>query len=733
MKRYLKTKCFQRYFAPLFLGPAVLFLFILPPELPAQESTTNKVKASQAQDEPIKLFARNQEKKGEVVLASGDVELHFRDIVLLAEEIQLNTSTYEVIASGHVTLQHPSEIISCDRLIYNLKTREGKLDNVLSIARPNLLFGANAVVKNTDDLYEMKQGWLTNCTQPVPRWSFSVARANLKPDDYISLWSAVVKIKKIPVFYLPYMRYPLKERATGFLFPKVGFTKVKGLSISESFYWAIAPNMDATITADFYTNQGVGGGAEFRYLLGKETKGEASVYYFRFFNKSNIEDMPKKAHLIRWEHQQVLPGGFRLDGEIDYSSSFDFLREFENNFSYGTSSNRSHSISLSKSWSLFSFNVRTSRFETYFPQSGQSSVSSYLPQASFNLMKFKVYRSVFFSWQSGYVNQVYSYTRYDKTTNTYKNAQAFFKPKLNLPIMPFPWLNLNLSAGGNLIYYFQTYSPGTTVRVDEPMLITQKTAEVKLEGPSFYKIYFRGNEPYLKHLIEPYVSYSYESSLSADQASRIISPFGFMRYNQVTYGLNQDFIIKTDSAPKQILTVGISQTYYFDPPTSEIKRYYPNQLDRHYAPVNFLVRFYPLGNFKLDVSADYNTYEKNIMSIRLSPVYGQPEDNYYFSLNWSKSYYMMGPDSIFWNNQAGLQAGFCWPEKLDLKIQMQRDLKRKKQIYNGLSAIYHYQCLDFVLDLRMYYYRSKPDTQFKFSIRLGNISQSTDLLGAFGF
>lgn len=708
-----------------------IFLLFFNSNLSAQGITART--ETSRQEEVIKLFARNQEKSGDVVIASGGVELQFRDMVILAEEIQVNTTTYEVIASGHVTLQHPAEIISCDRLIYNLKTHEGKMDNVQSIARPNLFFGANSIIKNSDNLYEMRQAWLTNCTQPVPRWSFSVSKASLKPDDYIAIHNAIVKIKNIPVFYFPYMRYPLKERATGFLFPKIGFTKIKGFSISESFYWAISSNMDATITADLYTNQGIGGGSEFRYIFSNDTKGTISLYYFRFFKKSNIEDMPKKAHLIRWEHQQLLPGGFRLDGEIDYSSSFDFLREFEGNFSYGTSGNRSHSISLSKSWSLFNFNFRTSRFETYFPQTGQSSVSSYLPQVSFNLLKLKILGPLSLTWQSGYLNQVYSYTRYDKTTNTYKNAQAFFKPELSLPITVIPWLNFNVSAGGNLTYYFQTYAPGTTTRVDEPMLVAQKTFDIGIDGPSFYKIYFRGTEPYLKHLIEPFVKYSYESSLPAEQASRIISPFGFMRDNQVVYGLNQNLIIKTDSSPKQIMTFTISQTYYFDPPTSEIRRYYPNQLDRHYSPVNFLVRFYPVGKFKLDLSADYNTYEKNILRIRLSPVYGQPEDNYYFSLDWSKSYFMMGPDSIFWNNQAGLQLGIRFPETLDLKIQMQRDLKRKKQIYNGLQAVLHYQCLDFVLDLRMYYYRSKPDTQFKLSIRLGNITQTTDLLGTIGF
>lgn len=683
-------------------------------------------------DDTIRLLAKNQEKKGDMVLASGGVELHFQEVTLLADQIEINTSSYEVTAEGQVTLQLPSEVIFCERLTYNLKTHEGKLENVKAIARPTMLFGAKAIYKSTNDLYNLEKAWFTSCSQPVPRWSFSFSSASLRPEDYITMRGAIFRVKNLPLFYFPYIRYPLKERASGFLIPQLGFNKIKGISLSQSFYWAISRNTDLTLTGDIFTKQGIGTGLDYRYFFSSYTKGEIQAYIFAFTHDPK-GIYPKHASMIKLNHMQNLPFGFRLNGQVDFSNSFNFLREFDDNFSTATINNRSYSISLAKSWSLFSFNLRSSRYETYFPQTGQSTSSSYLPQFSLNLLKLKIYRSLSLSWESGFTNQHYSYQNLSQGQKSYNLGNIFYKPELELPIIPFPWLNLNISGGANFNYYLQTYQPGTTTRVDQPMFTSQLIFDFKLEGPIFYRIFFKEGEPYLKHMISPFIDFNYESSFAQQIASRIISPFGFIRNDELKFGIIQHLIKKTQDSSEEFLTLGISQKYYFDPSTSEIKRYYPIELDRNLSPVNIYLRYYPKGRFNLDISADFNTYEKNFLSFNLNSSYGAPEDNIYISLNWSKSYMMFGSNSFFYSNQIGLKTHFRWPEKFELSGEIQRDLQRKKQIYTGIAATYHYQCLDFSFDLRIYYYRAKPETQFRFSIGLGNISKSTSLLGTFGF
>lgn len=717
------TRTILSRISALFL---VTILLILTPSLSGKPEP-----GQAAAEESIRLLARYQEKNGPVWLAEGAVELRFGPLLLLADRLQVNSETYEVVAEGQVTLQLPSEVVACDRLTYNLKTGEGELQGVRAISRPGLFFGAESIAKSTTGQFRLDRAWFTTCTQPVPRWLFSFSRASLHPEEYISMKQAVFRVKNLPLLYVPYLRYPLKDRATGFLFPKVGFNRVKGLTISQSFYWALAPNMDATITADFYARKGTGAGLEYRYLFPGGTRGEVSGYLF-FFRREEGGERPTPAYLLRLNHAQALPLGFQLTGQADYSSSFNFLREFENNFTAAIVGNRSYQLGLSRSWSYFNFNLRTSRFESYFPQTGQSVVTAYLPQASFNLLKCRLLPSVYLSFESGLSNWNYSWKN-ELVEDSYRLGQAYFRPALSLPLMPADWLNLTLNAGGNFIYYFQSYEPGTRIRSAQPILTAQARLGLNLEGPVIYRLYFKQGQAFLKHLLVPFVSYAFDTPLTGETLDRIISPFGLFRNNDLKFGLVQHFLLRTDSSPREILTFGLSTTAFFDPEHSPIRYYYPLNPLRHFSPLNAYLRYYPAGRFSLDLSADFNPYEKNFLSSRLSANLGKPDDNVFFSLNWSKNYQVLGPESFFRSHQAGLQAGWRWPEKLDLKTQLEFDLQNRKFLYAALAGVYHYQCLDFSFDLRVFNYRTQPEVQFRFSLGLGNISRTSDLLGALGF
>ena len=54
-------------------------------------------------------------------------------------------------------------------------------------------------------------------------------------------------------------------------------------------------------------------------------------------------------------------------------------------------------------------------------------------------------------------------------------------------------------------------------------------------------------------------------------------------------------------------------------------------------------------------------------------------------------------------------------------------------MYSAASLVYHYQCLDFKADVRIFFFRDKPEFQFKFSLGLGNIGKTTDFLGGAGW
>jgi LPS-assembly protein len=70
---------------------------------------------------------------------------------------------------------------------------------------------------------------------------------------------------------------------------------------------------------------------------------------------------------------------------------------------------------------------------------------------------------------------------------------------------------------------------------------------------------------------------------------------------------------------------------------------------------------------------------------------------------------------------------------LDLTADVDFNVQEAKLLYAGGGAVYHYQCLDFLVEVKVFYFRDKPEAQFKFSLGLGNIGKTTDFLGGFGF
>jgi LPS-assembly protein len=71
---------------------------------------------------------------------------------------------------------------------------------------------------------------VTACDEDVPKWSFHASKAKIKTGDRVRVYSPKLKLKNIPVFYLPYASVSIKprDRASGFLTPTFGGSGAKG-------------------------------------------------------------------------------------------------------------------------------------------------------------------------------------------------------------------------------------------------------------------------------------------------------------------------------------------------------------------------------------------------------------------------------------------------------------------------------------------------------------------------
>ena len=145
---------------------------------------------------------------------------------------------------------------------------------------PDAFFYGETIEKLGVDRYRIRKGGFTTCVQPTPRWEVTANSVTLVVDKRAILKNAVLKVKDVPLFYLPAMYFPInkEDRSTGFLMPVYGTSTIRGSSLSNAFFWAINRSQDLTLMHDWYTKTGQGYGGEYRYVASAGSNGEFRMY-----------------------------------------------------------------------------------------------------------------------------------------------------------------------------------------------------------------------------------------------------------------------------------------------------------------------------------------------------------------------------------------------------------------------------------------------------------------------
>ena len=157
----------------------------------------------------------------------------------------------------------------------------------------------------------------TTCDPAAPGWDFDTDTWRLSAreltlnheTDRGSGKHLLLTIKKIPVFYSPYLTFPLSDkRKSGFLTPFIGTSSNGGAEVQTPFYWNIAPNLDATLTPRIITDRGLMAMGELRYLS-ETMRGALNLEYLLDDDLYRNRDR----NLVRFEHRQRLFGRGRLN------------------------------------------------------------------------------------------------------------------------------------------------------------------------------------------------------------------------------------------------------------------------------------------------------------------------------------------------------------------------------------------------------------------------------------
>ncbi|HSS63525.1 MAG TPA: LPS assembly protein LptD [Gammaproteobacteria bacterium] len=201
---------------------------------------------------------------------------------------------------------------------------QSTLENASFIDLPSHGRGtAEHVVVSGRDRVNARRATYTTCNPGSADWLLAASRIELdRTTDVGSATNVWVKFKKVPVFYSPYLTFPLSDkRKTGFLVPSFRVSGSNGVEATVPYYFNIAPNYDATLALRPMSDRGIQTQGEFRYL----TKWGEGLFGGEYLPEDREFDDDRAA--FRFQHGGEFIRRWRADANFDWVSDNDYFED----------------------------------------------------------------------------------------------------------------------------------------------------------------------------------------------------------------------------------------------------------------------------------------------------------------------------------------------------------------------------------------------------------------------
>lgn len=334
-------------------GIALLLALVLPLAAPgalrAQAPRGESLRIQQNGGEVSVVADQIQQVGGatSLLVATGNVEIVRGAARLLADRVELNRDTGEAVAQGKVVFYDGQDRLVGERIDYNLRTGTGVVYHGSGFSAPYYRVTGDRMDRVGEGVYEIRGGTFTTCEGDVPPWSFRVGSATADLNDIVYGRDASFWVGKVPLLpWIPFFAAAIRrERQSGFLFPVAGVSSRKGFFTRMPYYWAIDDSQDLTASLDVYSERGIGGSLEYRYVKSAEAAGQ--------FNGFMVHEVFRDGDLrgggtYRHTWQATPSVSFNVDANV--VSDDQLLREYADRLSERATQRAETNVFVSKRW-----------------------------------------------------------------------------------------------------------------------------------------------------------------------------------------------------------------------------------------------------------------------------------------------------------------------------------------------------------------------------------------------
>jgi LPS-assembly protein len=217
---------------------------------------------------PLRANAAESEWVGDIVKLDGEIIVTQGDTKLTATAGEFNQATHVAHLRGNVVLRQPGTRISGSEAELNIESNDGTLQNARFLDyQTGARVTADTLRRKGENRLTLQNARYTTCPPDDEDWRLQARRIRLNRETGRGVAThALLKAGPVPVFYSPWLDFPIDDRRkSGFLSPTLSNSS-SGLDLTVPYYLNLAPNYDATLAPRLVTDRGTMLEAEARYL-----------------------------------------------------------------------------------------------------------------------------------------------------------------------------------------------------------------------------------------------------------------------------------------------------------------------------------------------------------------------------------------------------------------------------------------------------------------------------------
>ena len=694
----------------------------------------------------------------------GNVVLRSGEILLQADEVRYDTATRSGEAKGSVLFVVAGTRVSGRTLVFDLDDHTAELTETTGYLEQGLIFRARRVQQLDRDRLRFESGFFTACVQPVPYWSFRVTSGVIVRDRYVHLYNMVLKAGPIPVFYSPWLAFPIKpDRSTGLLLPQFGSSQRLGTSIGNAFFWALRRNQDATFMVDAFSGGSLGGGLEYRFLPNPLGGGVFNGY---LIDEEDPEggDPERRRWNVRFRERQDFHHGGRFLADIDLVSDPDYYLDYARDLDRGSDPAALSRAEYVLTRGFVFFAGRLERREQFF--SDATVLQTRLPEAELRMRSRRLGSTPFYLAFDGSASLLEKEAP-GFPTGSYGRIDIF--PALSAPWAPLPWLNVTPTLRLRETYYTRGLEPGPPPVFGDSQERGFLQFSLETLGPRLSRVGTRADGTgKWRTTIEPRLTYRYQTSPDAEENLRVpvfdeidALPADL---NEIEYGVVSRLfarrLARTDhgtvptpapegsppvatlppllSSPVEIASLSVTQRHSFMAPLSFDLEGVDTDNDgladattavaeSRFSPIGFAARYNPAVSASLDARLQWDVLEDTVLAASVSAGLFDPRLGFL-----STSYvFRNGLDGLAADStQLRLTGGTSFLQhRMALAVSMSYDLEQRVLQDQRYRLGYDTQCCGFAVEVLDRDYVGTDQREFRFVVNLRGIGNFLDLQG----